>query len=101
MPGPLQGIRVVDVSAILSGPLCTLEQIFDDPQIRHNECIFERTHPSAGRIRQARPAARFDKTPQEPGRLPPLHGEHTDEILGELGLEESERASLRAEGVIS
>ena len=83
------------------GPVLTLEEIFEDPQILHNQCVFEREHPTAGRIRQAKPAARFDKTPQAPGRLPPLHGEHTDEVLSELGLDVAAVAELRKDGVIA
>jgi crotonobetainyl-CoA:carnitine CoA-transferase CaiB-like acyl-CoA transferase len=83
------------------GPVLSLDEIFEDPQILHNQCVFEREHPTAGRIRQAKPAARFDRTPQTPGRLPPLHGEHSDEVLAELGLDASALAALRADGVIA
>ena len=51
---------------------------------------------------QARPAARFDKTPQDPTRrMPPLHGEHTDEILGEIGYTSDQVENMRAEGIIA
>ena len=66
-----------------------------------NEAILEFEHPTAGRYRQARPAARFDKTPQNPRRrLPPLHGEHTDEVLRELGYVDDDIARMRNEGLI-
>ena len=82
------------------GPVNDLAAVFVDPQIVHNGVVFEREHPTAGTLRQCRPAARFSATPQGPGRLPPLFGEHTDEILSELGCNEPMRASLRAEGVV-
>jgi len=81
-------------------PALSLDEVIDDPQVRHNELIVERDHPSAGRIRQPRAAARFDKTRAEPGRLAPLPGEHTDEILAELGIGAEERKRLRAEKVV-
>jgi len=81
-------------------PALSLDEVIDDPQVRHNELIVERDHPSAGRIRQPRAAARFDKTRAEPGRLAPLPGEHTDEILTELGIGAEERKRLRAEKVV-
>jgi crotonobetainyl-CoA:carnitine CoA-transferase CaiB-like acyl-CoA transferase len=84
-----------------AGPVLSLEEILEDPQIRHNEAIFEAEHPVYGRLRQARPAARFDRTPQAPGRPPPLHGEHSDEVLAELGYDEAARAALRKAGVIA
>jgi crotonobetainyl-CoA:carnitine CoA-transferase CaiB-like acyl-CoA transferase len=51
-------------------------------------------------MRQARPPARFSKTPQAPGGLAPAHGEHTEAVLAEVGYDAAEIASLRAEGVI-
>jgi crotonobetainyl-CoA:carnitine CoA-transferase CaiB-like acyl-CoA transferase len=83
------------------GPVLSLEELFSDPQIEHNEAILEFEHPTAGRFRQARPAARFEKTPQDPRRrLPPLHGEHTDEVLAELGYSPTDLTRLKEDGLI-
>jgi len=84
-----------------AAPALSLEEVIDDPQVRHNQILVERDHPSAGRIRQPRPAARFDKTHAELGRLAPLPGEHTDEILAELGIGAEERGRLRADKVVA
>jgi crotonobetainyl-CoA:carnitine CoA-transferase CaiB-like acyl-CoA transferase len=84
-----------------AAPVLSLEEVIADPQVRHNEVLVEREHPSAGVIRQPRPPARFDRTPSEPGRLAPLHGEHTDEILAELGVGAEERKALREAGVVA
>ncbi len=71
-------------------PILTQEELLHDPQIAANELIVESEHPHAGPMRQARPAARFDKTPAEI-RLPaPDLGEHTHEILTEIGLSPAE-----------
>ena len=82
------------------GPVNSLEDVLHDPQIKHNGCIFEQEHPKAGRLRQAAPAAKFDKTPTTPGRVAPLLGEHTEEVLAEFGYGAQARAELRGEGVI-
>jgi crotonobetainyl-CoA:carnitine CoA-transferase CaiB-like acyl-CoA transferase len=84
-----------------AAPVLSLEEVIADRQVRHNEILIERDHPTAGRIRQPRPPARFDRTPAEAGRLAPLPGEHTDEILGELGLGPEERQRLRKAGVVA
>lgn len=90
----------LSAEGVPAAPVLDLEEIFEDPQILHNEAIYERDHPTAGRMRGARPAARFDGTPQQASRTAPLHGEHTDEILAELGYDPDERARLRAESIV-
>lgn len=84
-----------------AGPVHSLEEVITDPQIAHNESIVEYDHPHAGRIRQPAPAAKFDRTQASVGRPPPMLGEHTDEVLGELGLDSRTVAKLRDGGVVS
>ncbi len=84
-----------------AGPILDLDELFDNEQLAHNESILEFEHPSAGRYRQARPAARFHKTAQDPRRhMPPLHGEHTAEVLLELGYGSDDLARLEADGIV-
>ncbi len=83
------------------GPVHSLDDMVEDPQIRHNGTIYEADHPTYGRYRQANPAARFSATPQAAGGHPPLLGEHTDAVLEELGLGEGERSALRESGVVA
>lgn len=86
----------VPCAAVLS-----LDQVLSDPQVTENELIVEFEHAHAGRMRQARPAARFDRTPARIGRPAPLLGEHTDEVLGEFGVSAGEIAELRRAGVVA
>jgi len=74
-----------------------LEEVADDPQVKHNEIFVERDHPVAGRVREPRPAARLSATPQRVSDPAPLFGQHSDEIVRELGLD---AAALREAGVI-
>ena len=85
---------------VAAGAVLSLEEVLEDRQVRHNGAVFEREHPKAGRMREPRPPARFERTPSEPGRPAPLHGEHGDEILAELGIGDAERAALRTAGVL-
>jgi crotonobetainyl-CoA:carnitine CoA-transferase CaiB-like acyl-CoA transferase len=83
------------------GPVLTLDELESDPQIQHNDAILEFEHPTAGRYRQARPAARFGATPQDPRRRPPpLHGEHTREVLQEIGYSGDDLERMQNEGLI-
>ncbi len=81
-------------------PVLTHEQVLRDPQISHNDGVLEGEHPVYGGYRRARPPLRFSVTVPERGGAPALYGEHTDEILAELGRSEAERAALREKGVV-
>jgi crotonobetainyl-CoA:carnitine CoA-transferase CaiB-like acyl-CoA transferase len=75
----------------------TLADLPGDPQTSHNQVFVEREHPAAGRIREPRPAPRFSATPAQVGGHAPRFGEHSDDIVTELGFD---AAALRAAGVI-
>ena len=77
----------LDAEQVPCAPILPLSEVIDHPQVVENELIFESDHPVVGRIRQPRAAARFDKTPTTLEGPAPTHGQHTEEILRELGIE--------------
>ena len=77
----------LDAEQVPCAPILPLSQIIEHPQIQATGVVVETDHPVAGRIRQTRAAARFEKTPTHLDRPAPTLGEHTDEIFAELGLE--------------
>ena len=80
-----------------TGVVTALHEIHDDPQVIHNAVFVERDHPLAGRVREPRAAARLSATPQRVSDHAPAFGQHTDDIVAEIGLDAVE---LRAAGVI-
>ena len=77
----------LDAEQVPCAPILPLSEIIRHPQVEATGIVVETDHPVAGRIRQARAAARFEKTPTTLEGHAPTLGEHTDEILAELGLE--------------
>src|SRR6266853_4188530 len=78
-------------------PVLTRNEIIRHPQVQQMEIVVETEHPAAGRLRQSRPAARFSRTPAGIRHGAPELGEHTQEVLGELGYSAAEIAALRSE----
>jgi len=77
------------------------EEIPDDPQVKHLGIILETRHPKAGRMREAKPVANFSATPSTLRRPAPMLGEHTDEILRELGRSDADIVALRSAGAVA
>ena len=80
-------------------PVLRRRDVHRHPQIVESETVAETDHPQAGRIRQARPAARFSATPPDHRNGAPRLGEHTRAVLGESGLAAADIDALIAENV--
>ena len=95
-----EAVEALDRHQVPFGVVLGVEDVAADAQAVHNELFEEHDHPAMGRVRQPRPAARFSATPAQL-RQPssPTHGEHTDEVLGQLGWGDR-IAELRDDGVI-
>jgi crotonobetainyl-CoA:carnitine CoA-transferase CaiB-like acyl-CoA transferase len=96
-----QVIAALEAEDVPCGPVYgDAEEVPNDPQVRANGTFLEDVHPLLGRMRQPRPPLRFDHTPSAIQGPAPAHGEHTDEVLGELGLGTAEIEELRGAGVV-
>jgi len=82
------------------GKVYTPDEVFSDPQVLHRQMVIEVEHPTLGKIKQVGIAPKLSGTPGKVRSLSPLPGEHTDEILRELGYEREKIENLRREGVV-
>jgi crotonobetainyl-CoA:carnitine CoA-transferase CaiB-like acyl-CoA transferase len=82
-------------------PVLRRRDVVDHPQIAANETVVESDHPQAGRLRQARPAPRFSRTPPVHRHGAPALGQDTRDVLREAGLSEDEIAALAADAIVT
>ncbi len=82
-------------------PILNRWEMLSHPQVKENQIVIESVHPHAGPMRQPRPAARFDHTPSALPSPAPLLGEHTREVLTEIGVKAQELDELYAAGTIA
>jgi formyl-CoA transferase len=83
------------------GPILDYEHVFADPHVRARGVAVELDHPVAGRIRVVGPAVKLSETPARVARPSPLYGQHTAEVLAELGYTPDEIGALAADGVVA
>lgn len=70
---------------IPAGPINNIADMFNDPQVKARQMIQEMDHPTAEKIRLVGSPLKLSRTPIEMKRHPPLAGEHTEEVLQEIG----------------
>jgi crotonobetainyl-CoA:carnitine CoA-transferase CaiB-like acyl-CoA transferase len=93
-------LGVLDPETICVAPVNTFEEALQDPQIRHRETWFKETLPTGEKVPQVALPFRFEEGRPGWRSYPPRHGEHTLEILRELGLADTDIEDLRAVDVI-
>lgn len=82
-------------------PCLNYQELFDHPQIEANKMVITVEHPTRGKIKNLAPPIKFKKTQAIPHRSAPLLGQHTREILLELGYSPQDIQELEQQGVIN
>jgi crotonobetainyl-CoA:carnitine CoA-transferase CaiB-like acyl-CoA transferase len=80
-------------------PVKNLDEVFEDPQMQHRRMVVEHDHPTAGRSKHIGVPFIFSRTPADRIRSIPRFGEHTREILVELGYDEAQIEAFFEAGV--
>ncbi|TDF83126.1 CaiB/BaiF CoA-transferase family protein [Pseudomonas sp. H9] len=94
-------VAQLEKAGVPCGPINDLAQMFADPQVKSRGLAIEIPHPLAGKVPQVASPIRLSETPVQYRNAPPLLGEHTEQVLGEvLGLPASEIERLRSGGVL-
>lgn len=78
-------LAALEKAGIPCGPIYSVAEVLEHPQVKAREMVVERPHPKLGKVKMTGVPIKLSDTPGEAGAAPPLHGQHTDEILRELG----------------
>jgi crotonobetainyl-CoA:carnitine CoA-transferase CaiB-like acyl-CoA transferase len=89
----------LDAAGVPCGPINTVPDVFQDPQVLHRGLLSRRPHPH-GEVAMVRSPIRMQDAEVDPGAVPPTLGQHTADVLASIGIGDEERARLGAQGVI-
>ena len=93
-------VAAFEQAEVPCGPIYAMDQVFADPQVQHLEMAQTVTHPELGDIQIVGQAIKLSRTPAALTTATAALGEHTDQVLMELGRSPAEIAALHAAGIV-
>jgi crotonobetainyl-CoA:carnitine CoA-transferase CaiB-like acyl-CoA transferase len=95
-----QWLTALEAAKVPSGPINSLDEVFADPQVVARGMTAAVPHPLTDDLRLVSSPIKLSATPVQLRHAPPLLGQHTEEVLQELGFGADECAELRRQGVV-
>lgn len=91
-------LNLFETEDIIAGPIKTIDQVVEDPQVQHQKIILKLDHPLGGQVRLIGCPLKMDGITPENYVAAPLLGQHTEEVLGKLlGYSAEKIASIKKE----
>ena len=92
-------LAIFDIAGVPAGPVKFVEELLDDDQVLANDMVVELEHSLAGKIRMLGPMLQMSDTPLKAQSASPALGEHTSEILLNLGYTSQDIDELKRNGI--
>ena len=93
-------IEILNAAGVPCGPIYKMNEVFEDPQVRHLGMAADVHHSKLGDIQVVNQPIELSRTPSHIRYATPARGEHTDEVLRELGYDDQAIAGMRARKVV-
>jgi len=93
-------VDILNKAGVPCGPILDVKQVFEDEQIKHLQLAVEIQHPRLGKQKVQNLPVTLSRTPGKVVSASPDLGEHTDQVLGELGYGKAEIEELKREKVV-
>jgi len=93
-------LAILEKAGLPCGPILSVSEVLEHPQVRAREMVVERPHPKLKSVKMTGVPVKLSGTPGEAGDAPPLLGQHTENVLRDLGYSNDQFADFKKRGVV-
>ena len=93
-------IEILNKAGVPCGPIYSMDQVFADPQVKHIQASAEVQSRKLGKLRLINQPVKLSRTPAKLAAASPERGEHTEEVLLEVGFDKTEVQNFKNKGIV-